>query len=389
MNDITDTEQLNKNITVFSLIVIGAMGVMSFQVLPAMIIGMLQDLGFTPQQYGRVSSAQLVGIAIGSMLNVVLIKIYSWRRIATIGLLSLLLTDIVSLFMTDYISLLTIRFLAGTAGGICVSFGAFALGNTEKADRNFGLFMSAQVVSAIVANWFLPDLVEADGIVVIFIVLIILDLFTLLVLLKNVPNVDVEEQQAAGGNSSRIWLLCSVQLVAVLCFFTAVGGFWTYIAPIGLSSGLTGSETGRAISIGLFGGLAGAFVAAILNIRLGRLLPVLFSVGLQFTAVYLLFSGFNFVIYTFAAGMYMFGWYMFFPYQLGMIAALDRDGRAMVLANMVAGVGSGVGPFIVSLFLLTEGDYTPAYKIAVTFLFLALVITSLIISISKNDLKTA
>ncbi|NKB36829.1 MAG: MFS transporter [Gammaproteobacteria bacterium] len=379
-------EKLNKNITVFSLIVIGALGVMAFQVLPSMIIGMITDLGFTQQQVGKVSSAQLGGIALGSIINLWLIKVLSWRRIATFGLLGLLLCDLASMFLNDYMSFLIIRFLAGAAGGICVSFGAFALGNTAKADRNFGLFMSFQVVSAIIANMFLPGIVQSTGIICIFIVLLVLDLLALFVLLKNVPNVEVAEQEAAGTNSPRIWALCVIQLTAVLCFFIALGGFWTYIAPIGLAAGLSEQDTGRAISLGLFGGLAGSFVAAQLNIKLGRLLPVLFAVCAQFTALYILFSGFDFTVYTLAAGLFMFGWYMFFPYQLGMIAALDRDGRPMILANAVAGVGSGVGPLIVSFFLV--GDFLPAYKIAALFLFLALSLAILVITISKADVKT-
>ncbi len=176
------------------------------------------------------------------------------------------------------------------------------------------------------------------------------------------------------------------QLLAILFFYIALGGFWIYIAPIGLDAGLTEQETGKAIGLGLFGGLAGAFVAAQLNIRLGRLLPVLFAVGMQFTALAILYSGFQFTVFVLAAGLFMFGWYMFFPYQLGMLAALDRDGRPMILANAVAGIGSGLGPFIVSLYLVD--NFLPTYKIAAIFLLLALSITVIIVLLSKKELKT-
>jgi len=106
---------------------------------------------------------------------------------------------------------------------------------------------------------------------------------------------------------------------------------------------------------------------------------------MQLTALAVLYSGFQFMVFVLAAGLFMFGWYMFFPYQLGMLAALDRDGRPMILANAVAGIGSGVGPFIVSLFLLD--DFTPAYTIAAIFLFLAVSISTIIVFISKHDLK--
>ncbi len=386
MSNDTAVDKLNKNITVFSLIVTGALGVMAFQVMPSFVIGMLTDLGFSNAQIGWVSSAQLLGIAFGSILNLRLIKIMSWRRIAYIGVCLLILTDFISIFVTNIYMFVGIRLLAGTAGGICISFGAFALGNTLNADKNFGLLMAFQVFSAIVGNMFLPGVVQSHGIISIYIFLISLELLTLFILLNNIPNLNVEEQEATGTNTQRQWALCFVQLLAILCFFVALGGFWTYIAPIGLAAGLTEQETGKAISLGLFGGLAGSFVATQLNIRIGRLIPILIAVGLQFVSLVILYSGFDFTVFMLSAGLFMFGWYMFFPYQLGLLAALDRDGRPMILANAVAGIGSGIGPLILAFFLLES--YLPAYTISGTFLFLALSVTAIIVIISKNDLKT-
>jgi len=386
MNHDAATAQLNRSITVFSLIVTGALGVMAFQVMPSLVIGMITDLGLNEGQIGWVSSAQLGGIALGSLLNLKLVKIMSWRRIAYIGIVFLLLTDVISMFMTDFLPFAVIRLLAGTAGGVCVSFGAFALGNTLHADRNFGLFMAFQVVSAILANMFLPGVVQSYGIISIFVFLVVLEVLTLIVLLRNIPNLDVEEQEAAGTNSGRVWILCILQLLGILFFFIALGGFWTFVAPIGLDGGLSEQQTGRAISLGLFGGLAGSFAAAQLNIRIGRLIPILFAVGIQLAALAILYSGFGFVVFMLAAGLFMFGWYMFFPYQLGMLAAIDRDGRPMILANAVAGIGSSAGPFILSFFLF--GGYLPVYTLTTLFLVLALSLTAVIVLVSKNDLKT-
>jgi predicted MFS family arabinose efflux permease len=379
-------EQLNKNITIFSLIVLGALGVMAFQVLPSLVIGMLRDLEFSQAQIGKVASWQLGGIAAGSIVSLWLVKIMSWRRLAYVGLISLVLTDVASMFIRDYTPFLAIRFLSGTAGGVCVSFASYALGNTRMADRNFGLFLAFQVVSAIVANMFLPGVVLSQGVIFIFITLVVLELLTLFILLRYIPNLEVKAQEAGGANTPKAWMFCGLQLLAILFFFIALGGFWTYIAPIGLAAGLTEQETGRAISFGLFGGLAGSFVAAQLNIRLGRLLPILTSVGLMFAALGLLYSGdLQFTMFVVGAGLFMFGWYMFFPYQLGMLAALDRDGRPLLLANAVAGIGSSLGPSIVALFI--GASFLPVYTISAGFLMLALATTVLIVLISKNEIK--
>ncbi len=385
MHDNFSNDQLNRNITVFTLIVTGTLGVMAFQVLPSLVIGMLSDLGFDQKQIGNVSTWQLLGIAVGSFINLRLVKVISWRRIAYTGVVCLLLTDLASMFIRDYTAFILVRFISGTAGGICVSFAAFALGNTRWVDRNYGLFLSFQVGFAIVANLFLPGIVQTHGIISIFVLFTALESVAVLILLRNIPDIEVTQQGASGVNSAEVWTYCIIQLTAILFFFVALGGFWTYIAPIALDAGLSEQQTGRALSAGLFGGLAGAFVAAQMNIRFGRLIPILFAVGLQFSALVILYSGFDFPVFVLAAGMFMFGWYMFYPYQLGLLAALDKDGRPMILSNAVAGTGSGFGPFIVSIYL--HDDFLPAYVIAGIFLFLALLLTVVLVLISKRELK--
>ena len=387
MNEQTSDEQLNQKLTIFSIIFLGTLGVAAFLVLPALVMGMMTDLEFNQKQIGTVSTWQLIGIAVGSFLNLWLVKVLSWRKIVYLGVSCLLLGDFISMFFADYSYFIWIRFASGVAGGICISFAGFALGKTLLADKNFGLFLVFQVGFAIIANFSMPALIEAYGIAAIFICLITLEVIALLFLLKNIPNTKGDEGSEGGVNSSKQWFYCSLQLAAIFFFFVALGGFWTYIAPIGIDAGLSEQQTGTALSLGLFAAITGAFVAAQLNIKLGRMLPMLFAVGTQFIGLALLYSGFQFVMFVVAAGLFMFGWYMFYPYQLGLLAALDKDGRPMILSNAIAGIGSGLGPLIVSMYL---GDnFLPAYIIAASFLFVAIFITVLLLIVAKKELATS
>ncbi len=387
MSDEELQSQLNSPVVLFSVFIIGALGIVGFQVVPAMAIGMITDLSFNEIQVGRVGSAQLWGIALGALITLPMVKKFRWRTIAYIGIGSIILSDLASIWLNEYNAFIVVRFLQGTAGGICVSFAYYALGNTRLVDRNFGLFLSVQVVIAILANMFLPAMVEARGIAVIFIALVTLEVITLLFLIRKIPNMEVKEHADTGTNDSSSWFYCVSQLLSILCFFIAIGGVWVYLAPIGLDAGLTEQATGRAISIGLFGGLAGSFVAAQLNIKWGRILPVIVSAGIMLAAVALLYSGFDYALFMLAAGLFVFGWYFYFPYQPGTLAEFDRDGRPMILVNFVAGVGSGAGPFVVSIFL--EGNFVPAYLVTVTFLILSVLVTVFNIITGRKQMKSA
>ena len=153
-------------------------------------------------------------------------------------------------------------------------------------------------------------------------------------------------------------------------FFTALGGFWTYIAPIGIDAGLTKQQTGNAVSACLFGALLGAYSAAALNIKVGRVLPMTVSVLLQLVALLLLFQGFDYLRFSIATIIFGFGWYMYVPYQFALLAEFDRDGRPMLLLNAVAGLGSGLGPAIAAFTL--AGGYSLLYILCAVFLAVSL-----------------
>ena len=108
-----------------------------------------------------------------------------------------------------------------------------------------------------------------------------------------------------------------------------------------------------------------------MNIRFGRALPLLFAGSAQLLALAMLYGEFTYMVFVGAAALFSLGWYLYVPYQFGLLAALDRDGRPMVLLNAVAGLGSGVGPAIVAV-LLTDG-FAPVFQITALFLALSVV----------------
>ena len=144
-------------------------------------------------------------------------------------------------------------------------------------------------------------------------------------------------------------------MIAVIFFFIALGGFWTYIAPIAIEAGFTKQQTGTALGIGQAGGLVGAYVAAVINIRFGRATPMIIAVSLKLLAIGILASGLNYVFFVMAVFLFCFGWYLYVPFQYGLLAAIDRDGRPMIIFNALAGLGIALGPAIIASLLSNDG----------------------------------
>ena len=353
-----------------AVIVTGLLGIASFLVLPSLVLGFVTDLGFSELQVGRISTFQLIGLGLGSVASVLLLKYLDWRNLSCFGLALLLVSDFACTLTGEFTPLLVLRFISGFAGGVCVSFAAYGLGLTANTDRNFGWFMTVQVGFAIIASFSFPSVLDLAGLDGIFYVLCLLELASIALVSGFMPAVRRESASREQGNDRVRWTLCALVMVGLLFFFTALGMFWTYIAPIGLDAGLSKQQTGNAVSVSLFGALLGAYAAAALNIRIGRLLPLTLSLALQLVALLLLYQGLDYLMFCLAAALFGFGWYMYVPYQFALLAGFDRDGRPMLLLNAVAGLGSGLGPAIAA-YLLMDG-YSLLYILCALFLALSL-----------------
>ena len=348
----------------------GVLGIASFLVLPSLILGFVSDLGFNEREIGNISTFQLLGLGLGSIASVKLLKYLDWRDLSRFSLALLLVSDFACTLTGDFTPLLVLRFISGFAGGICVSFAAYGLGQTANTDRNFGNFMAIQVVFAIIASFAFPSVLDLMGLDGIFLILCLLELVAIVLVSRFMPALRWESAAQGQGNDRFHWAMCGLVLLGLVFFFTALGGFWTYIAPIGIEAGLTKQQTGNAISACLFGALLGAYSAAALNIKVGRVLPMTVSVLLQLIALLLLFQGFDYLRFSIATILFGFGWYMYVPYQFALLAEFDRDGRPMLLLNAVAGLGSGLGPAIAAFTL--AGGYSLLYILCAVFLAVSL-----------------
>ena len=367
-----------------ALIITGVLGVASFLVLPSIVLGLVSDLGFSERQLGRISTFQLFGLGLGSVASVILLKYLDWRNLARLGLALLLASDFACTFTEDFVLLSVLRFSSGFAGGVCVSFAAYGLGQTLDMDRNFARFITTQVGFAIIAGFAFPSVLDLAGLDGIFIILCILELAALVLVSRFIPPIRWESAAPGKGNDKFHWGMCILVLVGIIFFFTAIGGFWTYIAPIGIDAGLTKQQTGNAVSTGLFGGLIGAYCAAALNVKIGRVVPLTVSLGMQLVALLILYQGFNYPVFIVASLLFCFGWYMYVPYQFALLAAFDKDGRPMLLLNAVAGLGSGLGPAIAASLLIS--GFSLVYIVCAVFLSLSLMGNLAAIGLGKRHL---
>jgi len=132
-------------------------------------------------------------------------------------------------------------------------------------------------------------------------------------------------------------------LFAWAAFSTGTGALYAFSERIGKSINLPGAQIALVLSAGVFVGLIGTAVAAVLGRRVNR--PRALGLGLCGSGLSCLLLGFAANLVIFAAGVCVYWvFYMFlYSYLLGTAAVLDPAGRVGTLGGGLERLGYGLG----------------------------------------------
>jgi predicted MFS family arabinose efflux permease len=133
-------------------------------------------------------------------------------------------------------------------------------------------------------------------------------------------------------------------LAAQALYFLAPAAVWGYFERIGHTFGLSLGQIGLALSIASVAAIAGALLVVALGTRAPRKPSMLIGTVLSVIAMLMLIDGSGVTPFLAAAALFNFAWNYTFPYQMGVLATLDRTG-AVAIASLVVQLGGGArGP---------------------------------------------
>ena len=89
-------------------------------IMPALVDGLKQALGFTNKQAGLVGSCNVYGAACGAFLIAFLIRRINWKTAAHLLLFGLIGMDLLSMLARNPFVLMSVRFSHGFIGGMLV-----------------------------------------------------------------------------------------------------------------------------------------------------------------------------------------------------------------------------------------------------------------------------
>ena len=333
-------------------------GLFYVNIMPTIVSGLIDALGFTNQQAGNVASANMYGAAAGALFIVFLIKRLNWQLASTLFLCGLILIDLLSMKLSDPTTLLIVRFLHGFIGGMLVGTGFSLMARTIQPDRTFGVLLFVQFGFGGLGIMFIPGLVPEYGTQVLFYSLVAFSVATFMMLPflpeYAVNTVKKQEREISGSSIQMRPLILT--LTTIFLFQAANMGLFAFIIGLGEYYALEMGFISTTLGVANWLGLAGAGLVIVIGSRFGYLKSVL--AGIAFTAMAIWALLYSNVPWIWIASNCMIGitWGFTISYLLGLASRFDATGQMAAMGGFASKMGLASGP-VVTAMLLGEDNY--------------------------------
>lgn len=334
----------------------GVVGPEVFIVQPGFVQGMTQYLHFTEKNAGDISSAEMWGIALTTVLLTFFASRFDWRHVFRFSLITMIVANIGCIFTDHALAFGVWRFIAGFGAGGLVSLSFTVIGLTDKPDRNFGYFIMWILFYGAVVLLAMPTIYQLVGMMG---VLIFFAAFpaTALLFVHWLPRSGEEHIQVEEDAVDLSWTFKGMAIASIFIYFVAQGIVWVYLFAIGISGGGTIQHVANALTASQFAGVAGGLTAATLAHRVGRTIPLTLSILASFAPLFFLLGHMGIIVFTIAVCVYNYGWNVANPYYMAAMASFDRTGRVVVYAVAGQMLGLAVGPWIAAR-VISPGEYS-------------------------------
>ena len=352
-------------------------GIFYVNIMPAIVDGLIEGLGFSNREAGFVGSSNTYGAAFGAFTVVFFVKTLEWRKTAYALLIGLISIDLISMTLTSANSLIALRALHGFIGGALVGIGFAVMSRTTEVSRSFGYLLTIQFGLGGLGIIYLPSLVPMFGTKALFLSLAAFSVVTLLMLpfLGDYPPGRAHPERTAGKIR---YLPAAAALFATFLFQAANMAVYAYAIGIGKFAGLSPSFVSNSLGVSAWIAIAGSVLVILMSTRYGRLKPVGIAILLTAVATWALHyshvnpdSWFS-SVYWLANLVIAIAWAFTISYLLGMNAEFDTTGQMAALGGFASKMGLASGPAVAAL-VVGENNYGLVITVATMMLVLCFV----------------
>ena len=302
--------------------------------------------GFSQTQAGSLGSAYLIGFSLASMTALWWAGRFNWRKLAAVAA-AVVIADLLLLARVESyaMSLMLVPVIGIMMGALwTVAYRIFSGSRNPERSFSIGIVVSYSalaLVTFVIGEFVVEDFGLAGSSYVLGGVVLLLAISAFIL-----PEGLKTSDEVAGKSSQRPSMPIALALFAILGTSFAFAAVWAFTERIGIDAGFNTSQISPVIASNLLASAGGSVLATLLGMRIGRMLPLFAGMLAILVSIVGLITVDSF--WTYAAAVAGLGFSIGFvmPYQMGYLAALDRDGRFVLFIAAAQGIGSAAGPFL-------------------------------------------
>jgi len=329
---------------VTAAILVSCAGIFMVFGMPFFVGGLISELGFTQAQANLISSAEIAGMALSSLLGAAWIGRFNWRHVALFALFAVLAGNLLSFYVENFQVLVATRFITGLVGhGTAFALGVAAIGNTSQPDRNFGFTIASQVAMGALTALIVPKTIAIYGIAGMCAPAAILAVVAMAFIPRLATSGHAQTPDSNQSKRTGILILPLLGLLVMIIWQMGVGPFFNNLVPYGISIELDPSDIGTALFLSTGLSIIGPLTASALANKINRNVPVCIALTVQLLIILSFQGDITWIGFTVRAILFQTAWNFTGPFLMGMIANLDESGRYSVLipASQLGGIALG------------------------------------------------
>ncbi len=362
------SRRLDSPVALASLIIPATVGVMTPFLSPVTVGGLVDVAGWSEKDAGLLVAAEMNAFAWSGLAGVFWLNRVPWRVVSLTACCLFVFANIGSCFSPKE-SLIAWRVMSGIGAGSLIALCYGALAQSAKPHRNYAFFSMSQMTLAMACLLVLPVAIrmnEGDtssvasmlrffgvdnglGINAYFGALAGLGIAATSAALwaPRRPTQALQASKALNGERNYVKLIITLaMLAAIFTLMASHQSIWTYAERLGTSAGIQPASLGLVLSFGTLAGFIGASSAAAVSTRINRPLVITIIFGLHLLALFVFLTSLNKTGFVIGILLHKFAWNFMIPYQLGMMAEIDRGGRAAIFSTFITSMGISAGAAI-------------------------------------------
>ena len=322
------------------------------------VVGALDSaFGFEQSQLGDIIFAYNAGFTLLVVAALLFIRHLHWRR-AALAASALVAGGFLLLpLLSSFVAVAALFAAIGIAAGMLYALGMTIAGDSDNADRAFGLKLGMESVPSVLMLFFIPAVAlplgglqaAAVSFAGLFVALGLIAIWLPARALSADDDIDVEaalHHEAVPGAKRSSAAQSLLALGASIIFVAGIAASWSFLELIAGEKGFSAGTIGLVLSIGFGVAALGGFLAAVIGTRFGRIVPMTGVFLLQAAGLALIGWSQDIAMFTIGTFLLLSTINFGLAFLFGLSAQLDASGRFVVLSATTLSVGGGIGPAI-------------------------------------------